>query len=209
MKRALKVLIMTVLAYLIQTCVMKYLTVQGITGSVPFAVLAIITVSCGKKYAFCSACLIGMMTESMLSNVPALYLIAYPVITMFCAQYFADMTERQMEQRRVNIERRQVLISEGKGKKRWWQGFMLSYRDTDLPPVLRIPLCAGVMDLIMNIVLVVYLYLIGEDWSIVYLGRTLVSVLYTIALALVLMTPCRYLLGMYRRRKREEGGELL
>ena len=76
LKRALKALILTLLAYLAQACVMKYLTFQGIHGSVVFAVLAIIIVSCGKKYAFCASCLIGMMMECMLASVPALYVIA-------------------------------------------------------------------------------------------------------------------------------------
>ena len=209
LKRALKTLLITVLAYLVQTCVMKYLTFQGVVGSVIFAALSVITVTCGKKYAFCSSCIIGILSESMLSNVPALYLIAYPVITMFCAQYFADMTDRQRERRRMIIENRQVAISEGKGKKHWWQRFMLRYRDTDLPPIVRIPLCAAVMDLIMNVVLILYMYLIGEEWNFIYLGRTAVSVLYTAALALAIMGPLRYALGMYRLRKREEGGELM
>ena len=209
LKRALKTLLITVLAYLVQTCVMKYLAFQGVVGSVTFAALSIIIVTCGKKYAFCASCIIGILSESMLSNVPALYLIAYPVITMFCAQYFADMTYRQRERRRMIIENRQVAISEGKGKKHWWQRFMLRYRDTDLPPIVRIPLCAAVMDLIMNVVLILYMYLIGEEWNFIYLGRTAVSVLYTAALALAIMGPLRYALGMYRLRKREEGGELM
>ena len=33
--------------------------------------------------------------------------------------------------------------------------------------------------------------------------------LYTAFLALILMVPLRYVLGMYRRRKVREGGELL
>ncbi len=209
LKRALKALLITVLAYLLQACVMQYLPVRGVVGSVAFAALSIIIVSCGKKYAFCAACLIGMMTESMLSNVPALYAIAYPVIVMFSAQNFADMSDRQLERRRVRAENKQLAISEGKRKEHWWQRFLLRYRETDLPPIVRIPLCAGVMDLMMNIVLIVYLYLIGEEWSMAGLGRMLVSALYTAALALLLMVPCRYLLGMYRRRRRAEGGELL
>ena len=209
LKRALKTLLITVLAYLVQTCVMKYLAFQGVVGSVTFAALSIIIVTCGKKYAFCASCIIGILSESMVSNVPALYLIAYPVITMFCAQYFADMTDRQRERRRMMIENRRVAISAGKGKKHWWQRFMLRYRDTDLLPIVRIPLCAAVMDLIMNVVLILYMYLIGAEWSFVYLGRTAVSVLYTAGLALALMVPLRYVLGMYRFRKRDEGGELM
>ncbi len=209
LKRALKALLITVLAYLVQVCVMKYLAFQGIMGSVVFAALAIIIVSCGKKYAFCASCLIGMMMESMLSNVPALYVIAYPVITMLCAQYFADMSDRQLERRRMMAESRKVRISEGRGKEHWWHRFMMRYRETDLPPIVRIPACAGLMDVLLNIVLAAYMYLIGEDIGWIHLVRLAASALYTMALSLVLMVPVRYVLGMYRRRRAQEGGELL
>ena len=208
LKRGLKALVITVLAYLVQACVMSYLRVNGVTGSVVFAVIAVFTVSCGKKYAFCSSCLIGMMMETMLSNVPGLYVIAYPVIAMLAAQAFADMTDRQLEQRRMRIEGRQAQRSERGVKAPWWQR-LIPETEGDWPAHLRIPLCAGVMDLLMNIVLIVYLYLIGENWSLANLGRALISALYTSFLALALMVPCRYVLGMYRRRKKEEGGELL
>ena len=209
LKRALKALLVTLLAYLVQACVMKYLAGQGIHGSVIFAALSIIIVSCGKKYAFCASCLIGMMMECMLSSVPVLYVIAFPVITMFAAQTFADMSDRQLERRRVIIESRQVRISEGKGKEHWWQRFMLRYRDSDLPPVVRIPLCAALMDFLLNAVLCAYMYLIGEELTLLHAGRILVSMLYTAFFALILMVPLRYVLGMYRKRKVREGGELL
>ena len=83
---------------------------------------------------------------------------------------------------------------------------MLRYRDSDLPPVVRIPLCAGIMDLLLNMTLNAYLYLIGEELTMVQVFRALGSTVYTMGLALVLMVPFRALLGMYRRRKRQEGG---
>ncbi|MBR0227761.1 MAG: hypothetical protein IJQ62_05370 [Clostridia bacterium] len=209
LKRALKALIVTLLAYLVQVCVMKYLTFQGIHGSVVFAALAVIIVSCGKKYAFCASCLIGMMMECMAASVPVLYVIAYPVITMFIAQSFADMTDRQLERRQMIIEGFRVRVSEGKVKEHWWQRFMLRYRDSDLPPIVRIPVSAALMDLLMNAVLAVYMYLIGEELTGTHLWRILISMLYTAALSLILMVPLRWILGMYRKRKPHEGGELL
>lgn len=191
LKKGLKVLFVTLMAYLIQACVMEHAAIGGVKGSVLFAALAILTVSCGKKYAFCASCIIGMLMESMLSNVDALYVIAYPVITMLCAQFFADMSDRQRERRRM--------LS---GSRR--------RREGDLPAPLRIPLCAGLMELILNIVLCAYLYLTGVDLSFVHAARALASVLYTGALAILLMFPTRYFLGMYpRHKKRKKGGELL
>lgn len=209
LKRGIKALILTVLAYLIQTCVMNHLTIRGVSGSVIFAVIAVLTVSCGKKYAFCASCLIGMMVESMLSNVPGLYVIAYPVIAMLSAQAFADRTDRQLEQRRMRIENRKARLSERGAKEPWWQKALHPALEGDLPAHLRIPLCAGLMDLLLNIVLIFYMYLIGEELSFIHVGRTAVSVLYTMGIAVLIMVPLRYTLKMYRRRQRAEGGELL
>ena len=190
-KRGLKALLITVLAYLIQACVMGHLTFAGVQGSVLFAALAILIVSCGKKYAFCASCIIGMLMECMLSGVNVLYLIAYLVITMLFAQFFADMSDRQREYRSTFK----------KGPLR---------RETDLPAFLRIPLCAGLMDLLMSIVLCAYMYLIGVDLSFSHAARAVASMLYTAALAAILMIPTRAFLGMYHRRPKEKkGGELL
>ena len=147
--------------------------------------------------------------ESMLSNsnVPSLYVIAYPAITMLCAQTFADMTDRQLEQRRLAYERAQVRISQGKGKKHWWYSFMIRYRDADFPPFIRIPLCAGEMDFFLNLVLIIYMYLIGEELTLIHLTRLAGSVVYTMGLAWALMFPLRAMLGMYPRGKRAQGGE--
>ncbi len=212
LKRGLKALIITFLAYLIQACVMCHLTIRGVTGSVLFAVIAVFTVSCGKKYAFCASCMIGLMMESMLAlaNVPGLYVIAYPVIAMLFAQAFADKTERQLERRRVIIEDYKAKLSEKGGKEHWWQRLMHSQRDGDLPAHLRIPLCAGLMDLTLNVAMCVYMYLIGEEIGLIHLARITISVLYTVGIAVVVMVPLRYILRMYRwRMRRREEGELL
>ena len=208
LKRALKALIVTLLAYLTQACVMKYMTFQGIYGSVVFAVLSIIIVSCGKKYAFCASCLTGMMMECMLASVPALYVIAYPVITMFAAQTFADMSDRQLERRRMLNENRRSRLAETGAKEHWWSRFFLQYREGNLPAHLRIPLCAAVMDLMLNVVMCVYMYLIGQDIGFLHIARIFASVAYTSALAVVIMVPLRFFLGMYpKRRKVDKGGE--
>ncbi len=213
LKKGLKALLITVLAYLIQVCVMEHLAIggdAGITGSVLFAAIAILTVSCGKKYAFCASCIIGMLMESMLSVVQGLYVIAYPVIAMLAAQFFADMSDRQRERRRMLNDGRRSRRGEQSVRIRWWTKLIHYQREGDLPAHLRIPLCAAFMDLILNIVMIAYMYLIGIDLSFTHLARALVSVLYTAALSILLMIPARYFLGMYRRRKkRDKGGEML
>lgn len=210
LKKALKVLLITILAYLIQACVMEHLKIADVAGSVIFSALAVLTVTCGKKYVFCASCMIGMIMESMLSNVPALYVIAYPVISMLCAQAFADMNERQRERRRMNYEERH---RRREGKKQLFPFFgriLDFFQQGDLPAHLRIPLCAGLMDLIMNVVLLVYMYLIGVEFGFIHIWRLLVAVIYTIGLSILLMIPLRYFLGMYRRpAQQHKGGDML
>ena len=207
--KGLKALLITVLAYLVQVCVMHYLAIGGITGSALFAALAILTVSLGRKYTFCASCMIGMMMECMLGNVPGLYVIAYPVIAMICATFFADMSDRQRERRRMINDIRRSRRGEGKGLKKWLNRLMGINRDGDLPAHLRIVLCAGLMDLILNVVLTAYMYLIDVEIGFIHMARALASVIYTMGLTALLMVPVRYFLGMYpRRMKRRQGGEI-
>lgn len=168
---------------------MQYFAIGGVTASLPFATLAVFVVSLGKKYAFCASCIIGICTECMLANVPALYLIAYPVITMLCGQLFADLTERQRERR----------LSDHQGKN-----IISRMRQKEMPALLRIPLCALLMDLIWHTVMCIYMYLIGVELDFNHVSRLVRAVMYTGCLTLVLMLPMRAFLGMYRRPKRKK-----
>lgn len=187
--KGLKVLFLTLFAYLFQACAMQYFAIGGVTASLPFVTLAVFVVSLGKKYAFCASCIIGICTECMLANVPALYLIAYPVITMLCAQLFADLTERQRERR----------LSDHQGKT-----IFSRLRQKEMPALMRIPLCALLMDLIWHTVMCVYMYLIGVELDFSHFSRLFRAVVYTGVLTLVLMLPLRAFLGMYRRPKRKK-----
>lgn len=179
---------MTLAAYLADVCVMPYLTVGGVSGSVSFAMIAILTVSYGKKAAFFAGAVIGILMETMLSSVPALYIIAYPVIATLCAQFFGDMSDRQRERRRT-VDRKR--------------------RQDDLPALLRIPLCAAISSLIMNIVSLVYGYLSGFGLGAAQFARALSAVVYTTAVAVALMLPVRLFLGVYgtRKERREKRGD--
>lgn len=191
-KKGLKVLFLTLFAYLFQACAMQYLTFNSVTASLPFVTLAVFTVSLGKKYTFCASCIIGILTECMLSNVPVMYLVAYPIIAMLCAQAFADRSERQREKQ---LEKQ---MNRKGGKNR-----PLFFRQSqqDMPAHVRIPLCAMMMDLIWHAVMCVYMYLIGVDITVTHFARLFYGVLYTGALTVVLMVPMRLFLGMYRRKK--------
>ena len=167
-----------VLAYLIQATVMNYLAVGGVTGSVLFAYLAVILVSCGKKSVFIASSVIGILMESMLSKVVSLYIICYPLITMLWAQVFCDMTDRQREQRALLHPNR---------------------RQEDLPAMVRIPLSAACMCLTMQVVNLGYVYLVGNALTAVHFQRAFIQTVYTVALSVGLAFPVRLALGMYRK----------
>lgn len=190
--KGLKVLFLTLFAYLFQACAMHYFAAGGVTASLPFVVLAVFVVSLGKKYAFCASCIIGICAECMLANIPALYLLAYPVITMLCAQLFADLTERQRERR----------LNDHKGKN-----IFSRLRQKEMPALMRIPLCALLMDLIWHTVMCVYMYLIGVELDFGHFSRLFRAVLYTGVLTILLMLPLRAFLGMYRRPRRKKKKE--
>lgn len=179
---------MTLLAYLADVCIMPYLAIGNVSGSVSFAMIAVLTVSYGKKAAFVSGAVVGILMETMLASVPALYVIAYPVIATLCAQFFADMSDRQRERRRTSEK---------------------PVRQDDLPALLRIPLCAALSGAIFSAVLIVYGYLAGYGLTIGHFTRSFFTIAYTCAIAVIIMLPVRYFLGIYgtRKERKQKRGE--
>ena len=208
-KRPLKVILLTFLSYLIDVCLMPRLAVNGISGSASFAAIAVITVSYGRKEAFCSGAIIGILMETMLSSVPILYLVSYPIITMLCAQWYADLTDRQRERRKLARAGQEQPVMNGRFTAMLVKRLMsvvdvlrtMFRREENLNPYLRIPLCAMTASLIMNIVFLTYGYAsgFGLDWT--HLMRAAFSVLYTVVIALVMTIPYRWYLGLIGRRR--------
>ena len=207
--RPLKVIVLTLLSYLIDVCLMPRLAVGGITGSASFAAIAVITVSYGRKAAFCSSAIIGILMETMLSSVPVLYLISYPIISMLCAQWYADLTDRQRERRKLARAGQEQPVMNSRFAAMVVKHLMnaveiirtLFRREDNLNPYLRIPLCAMTSSLIMNVVFLIYGYVSDFclDW--IHLMRAVFSILYTVAIALVMTLPYRWYLGLIGRRR--------
>ena len=171
--------------YLIQTCVMTYLPVGGVYGSVLFAYLGVVIVSCGRKGAFCASAMLGILCEAMLSNVKGLYIICYPVLTMLYAQAFADKTERQIE--------RQVLLHPERNH-------------VQMHPLARIFLCVLLLSLSFQVIFLAYGYLNGVALTFGHIGRAILQTLYTLALTVPVGLAVRSVLGMYKRVPLPEGG---
>ena len=208
-KRPLKVVVLTILSYLIDVCLMPRLAISGITGSASFAAISVITVCYGRKAAFCSGAIIGILMETMLSSVPVLYLVSYPIISMLCAQWFADLTDRQRERRKLARAGQEAPVMSSRFGalvvKHVMNGMdvvrRLFRREENLNPYLRIPLCAMTSSAIMNAVFLIYGYAsgFGLDWT--HLMRSVMAVVYTVVIALVMTFPYRWYLGLLGRKR--------
>lgn len=183
MRKLIRAFVVTLLFYLLQVCAMQHLKIYGVVGNLPAVAIAILTVSYGKKYAFGASCLIGILLEAMTASVGGLYVVVYPVVSMLFAQLFADMSDEKRERR---------MLRQSDSKK--VQG--------DRNPHVRIPLNAMCIAAGLEFIFLLYVTLSGADLTLRLIARALVTVLYTGALAVLLMVPVRMFLGMYGGRVR-------
>ncbi len=207
--RPLRVIILTLVSYLLDVCVMRHLYIGSVTANICLAGIAIITVSYGKKAAFCAGCIIGILMECMLASVPVLYLLSYPIITMLCAQWFADLSDRQRERRKLavamdrqgkEVTRFQALYT-GKIIKLFKRIIQFFRRDENMNPYLRIPLCALTEAVLFNAVQMIYGYISDFGLDSGHIMRAMASCVYTMAAAVVLMIPYRAFLKLLGRRR--------
>ena len=183
MRKIVKAGVLTLLAYLLQTCVMHHLKVGGVSANLLAINIAVLTVSLGKKYAFGASCVTGILLEASTSSVGGLYPVVYPVVSMVFAQLFADMSDEKRER---------LLLRQSDGKK----------VKGDMDPHLRIPLCTLCITAALEIIFLIYVTLTGTELSLRLIARALLTVLYTGTLSLVLMFPERVFLRMYGGRVR-------
>ena len=208
--RPLRVIILTLISYLIDVCVMRHLAIGPVTASASLAGIAVITVSYGKKAAFCAGCVIGILMETMLSSVPVVYLLGYPIITMLCAQWFADLSDRQLERRKLAVavnrqgreETRFHALYTAKIVNLFYRLVQFFRRDENLNPYLRIPLCAFTESLLFNLVLIVYGYISDFGLDSGHILRAVASCVYTTALSMIMMLPYRAFLKLLGRHRR-------
>lgn len=181
--RQIKLLLLCLLVYLLQSCVIVYLPVGGMTGSLIMACIAVVIVALGRIRGFWAGAFFGIALETMQPTVPMFNLILYPAAALLCSVPFADKTQQQLEQER----------SQGK------PGRNISY-------VIRTPACAFMLAVIYETVNVVYIYLRGTTLTGLHISRALLGVLLTFIMCIVFMNPMRAFLGYGRPRKakREE-----
>ena len=178
LSRQIKLLLVILLGYLCQVCLMPYFRVGSVTPSLIIAVTAIVTVGYGLLRGLWTGMFYGIVMEIMLPTVPILNLLFYPISALFCALFFADRSEAQLQYRRS-----------------------IGHRGRNISPLLRTVMFALVNVTVYEIVNLVYMYLSGASITAALIQRGLTDVLATTALTALIMVPVRKLLGF---RKKEE-----
>lgn len=199
-----KVIALILLFFLLQTAVMPHLKFAGVMPNLHMVIIAILTVSYGKLYAFIAGAMVGILLEAMSYSIPLFYLIIYPVLALLCAQVFADMSDIKREMRRIREAQRQSeLASEIKAPFMKRKIRIRIRRDSpyDLNPHLRILLNALMLVLLFEGVMIIYIAVAGVDLTINHFLRVFYAAAYT-ALCCLVMFPVRMWLGLYKRKRK-------
>ena len=164
------------LGYLMQVCVMPYLSVGGITPNLLYVHVAVVTVAYGRIQALWTGLIYGLLMEIMLPSVTFFNLALYPVTSLFASFVFADKSQRQRD-----IDR------------------AMRRKTHELHAILRTVLCAMVNTLAFEVFHVAYIYLGGNTVSWQHIQRALGDIILTGLLAVVVAFPVR--LTIFGRRR--------
>ena len=176
-RRFFRFMLVVLLGYLCQVCVMPYFAVNNVTPSLLFAVTAIVTVCYGKLRAFWVGGIYGILMELMLPSITFFNLLMYPVAAIFSALPFADKSDKRLEYERS-----------------------LNKKAQNINPYLRTVLCAGLNTLIYEGINLVYVNLGGSALTATHVSRALTDLGMTMLTATVLMLPLRRYLGYGRKQ---------
>ena len=179
LKKAIKVGLLTILFYLIHVCVLPLLPIGGICANGLIAGIAIMEVACGKHIGFIVACVMGVLMEAMSPSLSYLYLALYPILGVLGGTFFADKSERDLERRRT-----------------------LQRKRKQLPGGLRTVLCAALMTTVSELIFVAYEWLNDVPPTFWRTSRVIMTVIYTVAVTVVLMIAARKILGIRKLPKR-------
>ena len=161
-------LLMIVFGYLCEVCLMPYIRIFGVTPNLLYVVIGIVTVAYGKLRAFWAGIIYGLLMEIMLPSVPYLYLLLYPLSTLFCSFAFADKPLKTIEYERA-----------------------LNRKSREIAPWLRTVLCTGLNTLVFETVNVTYIYLGGSVLTFSHFFKAFMDVFLTSLLCFILLFPLR------------------
>ena len=205
--KLLKVSALILLSYLLQVNAMPHLKVFDIVPNLLMVCIAVLTVSYGKKYAFSSGAVLGIILESAANNLSMVNLLLYPALGLLCAQIFADMSDIKRELLRIRIAQRQA--NKGTGgivnpyQRKRFRLDLHPKTANDMNAHIRILLNALTLTLMYEVVMLVYIA-IALDGVIIgfhHFLRIFNTLIYT-GITCLLMFPARAFLGMYHHRTR-------
>ena len=177
-RHLLQAIVLTLLAYLSQVTISYHIAFHGVAPNLALAILAIVSVALGKKYTFIMSLGVGYLIEIMMPSLNYFSIILYPTCAIISSLFFADKSERKLEEERNNQK-----------------------AGTNMNAHIRTPLCAMVSAELFEGVHQFYSYLAGVPFTQDRLARALISIAYTTLAAGVLQFPIRFLLGTYKLPK--------
>lgn len=168
LRRTIVYILMVLLGYLIQVCIVPHLLIGGASPHILFVIIGIITVACGKLRAFWVGLIYGLLMEVMLPGVRYMNLALYSLSALFCSFPFADKPIKTLEYNRAI----------GSSKR-------------ELAPWFRTILCTLSNSFIYEAVHLTYIYLSGTPLGMDHIARSAGSILYTLIVGIVLQFPLR------------------
>lgn len=171
LRRYFILLCLIIFGYLLEVCLMPYIRIFGVCPNLLFVIIGIVTVAYGKLRAFWVGLCYGLLMEIMLHSVPYLYLLLYPVTTLFCSFAFADKPLKTLEYERA-----------------------VSKKSSEIPAWIRTVLCTALNTLVFEIVNVTYIYLGGSILFFSHFFKAFMVIVLTSVLCLILLFPLRRLI---------------
>ena len=171
----------TLLAYLVQSCVLSpFVHIGGITPNLLMATLAVVAVGYGQLQSLWSGAMLGILLEVMQPSRPLLNLLLYPISAFFTASVFSNKSDQQLAYER----------SVGKAGR-------------DINPLARVMMCAATNTAVYEVVNIAYIYLRGADLNMGHIGRGMLNVLLSTLLSIPVLLLLRKPFGI-RRVRREQ-----
>ncbi len=179
MVKTLRLLALTLAAYIVQTILLPRFNPLEVQPDVLLAVLVWITADGDRYVGFCIGAVMGLMMDAMIGVLPFLYLVSYPVMGYACARLTPLLMDRLP---RPKFSGKWITL------KRFFQ----------LIPSLT----AVIMALLFQLVLVLYRYLNGVDVSFASTGIILQYMINTAIAAFIAQFVVR--LVMRKRKPRAQ-----
>ena len=181
MRNVIKATLVTIIAFMLQSTFMPYLSINGVCGSLNIALIAIVTVILGRKYTFGVSCLIGILMEMQMSSIRIAYVAAYPILSMLFTIPFVDMSAQKRERRH-----------------------QMHKSTEDRDPRLRTLLDAICISSSIEALILLYLSLMGTVITLQLIIKSLTAVVYTALITIIIMHPLR---GFLRPKEIKASGK--